>query len=226
MDSNNPYLTTRVTLTRELNRLRQNVFVIGEDCCQALAFTVSSFTVSSQVIENKVNEIYTKVNQFSDSLENDCLTILSLQQPLLRDLRLVVGVLRISNYLTRIADYSARLVRLSGLIEDKSLVPSELVTISENCQIMLSDVLKAFNSGSISLALELVRKDEDINLLHDTSFQKLIRRMNKESADLVQLDANLLTCARYLERIGDVIAAIAKEVYFIYSGKKYTDKSA
>lgn len=225
MDSNNPYLTTRVTLTRELNRLRQNVFLIGEDCCKALSLTISSFTVSSELIENKVNETFSQVNQFADALENDCLTVLSLQQPLLRDLRLVVGVLRISNYLTRIADYSARLVKLSSLIENKELIPTELIAISENCQIMLADVLKAFNSGSISLALELVKKDEDINLLHDTSFQKLIRRMNKESAELVQVDANLLTCIRYLERIGDVIAAIAKEVYFIYSGKKYSDNS-
>lgn len=221
MDSNSPHLTTRITLTRELNRLRDNVAAIGEECCQSLAFAVSSFSVSSEILEEKANDIAKRVELASDNVENDCLTILSLQQPLLRDLRLVVGTLRISNHLTRIGNYSARLIGISGLIPDKSLIPDELITIAETCQLMLTDVLKAFSSGSSPLALELVKKDKQIDLLHDSSFQKIIKRMTREQADLVEIDAQLLTSVRLLERSGDLIAAIAKEVYFIYSGKKW-----
>ncbi|MDJ0626461.1 MAG: PhoU domain-containing protein [Candidatus Caenarcaniphilales bacterium] len=223
MDSNNPYLTTRITLTRELNRLKESVFNIGESSCQCLSMVVSSFTVYSDFLESKSIETYKSVSNSSEIVENDCLTILSLQQPLLRDLRMVVGVLKIASYLTRIASYSSKLVKISGMIEDKSLIPSELITIAESCQLMLSDVLKAFNSGSVELALELVKKDEQIHLLHDSSLQKIIKRMTKEKAELVEIDAQLLTSVRLLERIGDSIASIAKEVYFIYSGKKFHD---
>ena len=222
MNSNNPYLTTRITLTRELNRLRDNVCQTGQDCCQALALAISSFSVSSDILENKTAEFARKVALATDILENDCFTVLSLQQPLLRDLRLVVGVLRISNHLTRIAAYSERLVGISCALPDKKMIPDELIAIAETCQLMLSDVLKAFSSGSASMALELVKKDKDIDLLHDSSFQKIIKRMTKEGADLVAIDAQLLTSVRLLERTGDLIAAIAKEVYFIYSGKKWT----
>ena len=135
-----------------------------------------------------------------------------------------MGALRISNHLVRIASYSARLVNISGLIEDKNCIPSELKTIAENCQLMLKDVLQAFQAGSIDLALELIKKDKDIDLLHDSSFQKIIRRMTNEEPALVAIDAQLLTSVRFLERTGDVIAAIAKEVYFVYTGQKFYPK--
>lgn len=221
MEPSNPHLTTRLTLTRELNNLKDSVLVIGDDCCQIIALMISSFSVSSNFMEDKVLEIYKKVQKETDELENQCFAILSLQQPLLKDLRLVVGALRISNYLVRIASYSKRLINISSLIENKNCIPSELQTIAESCQLMLQDVLRSFQSGSIDLALQLIKKDKDIDLLHDSSFQKIIKRMTQEDPALVTIDAQLLTSVRFLERTGDVIAAIAKEVYFVYTGQKF-----
>lgn len=208
-------------LTRELNLLKESVTSIGDDCCQLLGLTIASFSVYEDFIEAKVKELCTKVQFNADQLESHSLTVLSLQQPLLKDLRLVVGVLRISSQLTRVANYAARLVNIAGSVPDKSAVPLELKTIAENCQLLLTDLLKAFNTGSSSLALELIKKEKEIDLLYDSSFQKIIRRMNNEGAELLQLDAQLLTSARFLERIGDTLSSIAKEVYFIHSGQKY-----
>ncbi|MFN5539515.1 MAG: phosphate signaling complex PhoU family protein [Candidatus Melainabacteria bacterium] len=220
MEHESPNLTTRVTLTRELGLLKESVSDIGNDCCTLLALSTSSFTASSDFLEKKAKEIYQKVRSESDNLESHCFTILSLQQPLLKDLRLVVGVLRIAAHLTRIASYSSRLVNISGIIHDKSSIPADLVSIAENCNLMLRDVIKAFHSGSTTMALELVKKDKENDLLHDSSFQKIIKRMTHEKAELVEIDAQMLTSVRFLERTGDTIAAIAKEVYFIYTGQK------
>ncbi len=221
MEPQHSNLTTRVTLTRELNQLKESIASIGDDCCQIISLAVSAFSVSSEILEKKVDELNKKVATEADALENHCFTILSLQQPLLKDLRLVVGTLRISAHLIRIASYSSRLVNISGQVPDKSSIPTELLTIAESCQLMLKDVLQAFNSGSTNLALELIKKDKEIDLLHDTSLQKIIRRMSTEGAELVQIDAQLLTSVRFLERTGDTIAAIAKEVYFVYTGQKF-----
>jgi phosphate transport system protein len=220
VDNDSPHLTTRITLTRELILLQENVSEIGKDCCQLIAIATSSFSVPSDFLDNKVNELFKKVQEQSDKLESQCFTILALQQPLLKDLRLVVGVLRISAHLIRIGSYASRLVNISSLVPDKSCIPGELITIAENCQLMLSDVLKAFDSGSVSLTLELIQKEKENDLLHDSSFQKIIRRMANEKAELVQIDAQLLTSVRFLERTGDTVAAVAREVYFIYTGKK------
>ena len=140
MEPSSPHLTTRLTLTRELNNLKDGILSIGQDCCQIIALMVSAFSLSSELLEDKVTEIYQRVQKQADQLENQCFAILSLQQPLLKDLRLVVGALRISNHLVRIASYSARLVNISGLIEDKNCIPSELKTIAENCQLMLKAI--------------------------------------------------------------------------------------
>jgi phosphate transport system protein len=220
-EPNNPYLTTRITLTKELNRLKDGILQIGNVCCQGLGISISSFTVNSKIFETKIEELFKGVQDSAEGLEHDCLTILSLQQPLLKDLRLVIGSLKILSHLTRIASYSRRMVKILSTIEDKTLIPPELRTIAENCNIMLSDVLKAFQSGSTELAHELVMKDKENDLLHDASFKTLIKRITEDKEELVEMDAHLLTSVRFLERTGDLIASIAKEVYFIYSGRKF-----
>jgi phosphate transport system protein len=221
LEPNTPHLTTRVILTRELNILKESVISIGYDCCQLLALTVTSFSIYEDFIEVHVKELYNKIYFSADQLENRSLTVLSLQQPLLKDLRLVIGVLRISTQLTRLASYAARLVNIAGSTPNKAAIPSELITIAENCQLLLTDLLKAFDTGSISMALDLIKKEKQIDLLYDSSFQKIIKRMNSEGV-LLQQEAQMLTSARFLERIGDTLASIAKEVYFIYSGQKYS----
>ncbi|MDX1917990.1 MAG: PhoU domain-containing protein [Candidatus Caenarcaniphilales bacterium] len=215
-----PHLSTRITLTRELNQLVDLVSHAGQECFVALALSVSSLSIDASQIEQQVASIAEKVQLESAQLEKNCFTILTLQQPLLKDLRLVIGVLRMSPQFTRVAVYALRLVALSNLIQDKNLVPAELITISENCQLMLKDVLYAFKSGSAALAYELVNKDHEIDFLHDTSFKKIIQRIASDRKDLIEVDAQLLTIVRLLERIGDTVANISKEVYFIHSGKR------
>jgi phosphate transport system protein len=217
---NRPQLTSRITLTRELNKLKEKISAIGQNCCSSLAMVISSFMANNDFLLHKVESLAKSVNQESEELELNCLTILSLQQPLLKDLRFVIGSLRISSYLTRISNYSKKLADNSGQI-DREFIPEELVSIAESCQLMLIDALKAFSSGSTSLALELVEKDRELDLLHDSSFSKVIKRMTQEKAELIELDAQVLRSLRFLERIGDLIAAIAKEIYFIQTGKKY-----
>ena len=223
MENSEAHLTTRIRLTRELAHLKKCILASGEEARQSLALTISAYTVSSEFILLKVQEIDLKVQEQVIDIEKLCFATLSLQQPLLKDLRLVVGTLRLCSHLLRITNCAKRLTTIAELFEDKSCIPPELLTITENCQLMLVDALQAFHNNSIPLALNIIKKDQDLDALHGTAFQKIIQRMSQKDQDktLVSLDAQLLTAVRLVERLGDTITEIAKEIYFVQSGEKF-----
>ncbi|HEY9886658.1 MAG TPA: phosphate uptake regulator PhoU [Vampirovibrionales bacterium] len=220
MEPEKRHLTTRVTLTRDLEALRSKVVNIGSASGQALGIFISSLSVDTDFVQKQVASIVHEQTEVVNKLELDCMRVLSLQQPLLKDLRVVIGALQVSSHLARLLELLERLTVITSSIEDKSSIPHELREISENCNLLLSDAMSAFENGSTEVIQKLLKKNEQLNLLQDTSVKELVKRMAKESSDKIETDAQLLTCIRYLERIGDSISVMAKQIYFIYTGKK------
>ena len=197
--------------------------MLGELSCEALQIMRTALSVSSEILPSRIKELAEKVSMLAIHTENQAFLILSLQQPLLKDLRLVIGVLKISHQFTRIVNYCIRLVDLSESHTDRDTVPAEFLALGENCQSMLKDVITSFKLGSTEMAAQLANKDHENDVLHDTSFQKVLRKIqttNVGEGVPIEISANLLTMMRLLERTGDIIAVIAKEVYFMYSGQR------
>jgi phosphate transport system protein len=109
---------------------------------------------------------------------------------------------------------------MNSLLDDSSAIPEELREIAENCHSMLQDALIAFDTGSVELANQLVERDRQIDLLHDSSSQKIIRKLARESTAYFETETHMLTSLRLLERTGDAIVSIAQEVNFIHSGQR------
>jgi len=215
-----PHLSTRLTLTQALNDLRESILTLGENCCQGLDVMSSSLSVSSEIFEHQLSDLEIKVKDLANITENKVFSILTLQQPLLKDLRFVVSVLQMLSHLCKVIYYAHRLTTLSNMIDDKTLISGKFRELAENCQFMLKDAMNAFSTESTDLAMKLVEKDKENDLLHDTSFQEIVRQIAHQDKQKVQTSAYLLTQLRLLERTGDAITSIAKEIYFIHSGQR------
>ncbi len=220
LQQQDPHLSTRITLTRELKLLHDLILDVGKDSATMLSLLISSLLIESEFISEKLAQYNQSTTEKIAQTELQAISILTLQQPLLKDLRFVLGCLRISDHQLRLTKHIIKFQQNGTLIENKDCIPAELKSAAENSHLMLQDTLKAFEFGSSNMAQKVIAKEREIDLLHDLAWKTLLLRLNQDAPDKIELDAQLLSLVRLLERIVDAITSIAKEVYFIHAGRR------
>lgn len=160
------------------------------------------------------------IDQREVEIEEDCLRILALYQPVASDLRFIVTVLKINNDLERIGDLAAnmasRAVALARL--SKEPVRFDLEDMADKTRTMLHQSLDALVRLDVGLAYQVIDADEAVDLAH--------RDMYKATYKLIQEDPSntewmilLLSISRSLERIADLATNISEDVVYLVEGK-------
>ena len=149
-------------------------------------------------------------------IEEACIRLLALQQPLARDLRLITSALKISNDLERMGDHAVNIAGCTKQLAGKPPVPplADLPELAEKSIAMLRDALDAFVRGDADSARRLVRRDDEVDDLNRRMFAELMRRMIADP-DQVERSMTLVLVGRNLERIADLATNVAEEVVFI-----------
>ena len=156
------------------------------------------------------------IDRMEIDIEEQCIQLLALQQPLARDLRLIAASLKISNDLERVGDHAVNIagcaLQLARTAPVKPL--ANLPELAEKSIAMLRDALDAFVRGDAEAARQLVKRDDEVDVLNRHLFAELMSRM---IADPLQVERSmtLVLVGRNLERIGDLATNVAEEVVFI-----------
>jgi phosphate transport system protein len=156
------------------------------------------------------------IDRLEIDIEERCIQLLALQQPLASDLRLVTSALKISNDLERVGDHA---VNIAGCAKALAPLPSErplsdLGPLVESAIGMLREALDAFVRRDADAARRLVRRDDEVDELNRHLFGELLARMVSEPGHVEACMAYVLV-GRNLERIGDLATNVAEEVVFI-----------
>jgi len=154
-------------------------------------------------------------------IEEDCLKILALHQPVARDLRFVIAILKINNDLERIGDVIVNIadrgIRLATFptpdILGKAL---EMGTLAGT---MLSDSINALVTLDLALAKNVIERDDSVDRLNHEVVQTVINRVKTpENAGSVEALILVKSMARDIERIGDHATNIAEDVAYLVDG--------
>ena len=170
--------------------------------------------------EEKIQEVILAdetINALEVEIEELCLSILAKYQPVAKDLRFIVSVLKINNDLERVGDLSVKIVkRLRHFSKDdyNTFLLPEMV---EKVKVSLSSCIQAFCDVDKKLALQVCSMDEEIDELKSKMKLKMIKK-SKEEPDQADKYINLLINARHLERIADLATNIAEDVVFYCEG--------
>ncbi|HYH81196.1 MAG TPA: phosphate signaling complex protein PhoU [Longimicrobium sp.] len=159
-----------------------------------------------------------------DALEMEmddlCIQLLALQQPLARDLRLITMSMKISNDLERVGDHAVNIAEGVPHLVDTPMF-SDLAEIDEMARVareMLSDALDCFVRADAVNAMEVIHRDDRVDQMQDSLFRVLLTHM-MEDPRRIGPSLSLFLVSRNLERIADLATNIAEDVVFLVEGR-------
>lgn len=156
------------------------------------------------------------IDRLEIDVEERCIHLLALQQPLATDLRFITSALKISNDLERVGDHAVNIAGCAKtLMKSAPVKPlADLPKLVESSIGMLRDSLDAFVRRDADAARKLVLRDDEVDELNRHLFGELLARMVGDPQQ-VERSMTLVLVGRNLERIGDLATNIAEEVVFI-----------
>ncbi len=181
--------------------------------CQALVERRPD--TANEVIANEL-----EINVREVEIEEDCLKILALHQPVAVDLRRTTTVLKINSELERIADLAVNIAeRTISLAEHPQFeIPPKLEQMFVRASEMVHEALDAFVDQDVDTAREVCRRDDEVDAYNRRIIDDLLGTMRTRS-DLVEAALHFFSVCRHVERIGDCATNIAEDVIYLVEGE-------
>lgn len=204
----------------ELSELKSTLLAMSAEAQTALSSSVEALlqrdsTKAAQVISGDH-----RIDGFELEIEEQVVKLLATQQPMARDLRLLMAAMKISNDLERVGDHAVNIAQSAErLLVSPPIVPEpEIVEMARLARRMLADALDAFVRADAQAGRALCRRDDQVDSLHDSVFRILLTHM-MESPHIISAAMELFLVSRNLERVADLATNIAEDVVFMVEGK-------
>jgi phosphate transport system protein len=214
-------LVTRKSFHEQLDELQQDVLTMGTMVEQAIFNAVKSLKARDESLAQQVIDGDDTIDDFQVRIEDDCIRLLALQQPMASDLRVISAVLKIANDLERIADHATDVskvtIRISGQPLIKPLI--DIPRMAEITQKMLRISLDAFIRRDDSEVEQLIDCDHEVDSLYNQIFRELLTFMLEDPRTIRQA-THLLFVGRHLERMADYCTNLGEAVYFMVKGER------
>lgn len=161
-----------------------------------------------------------KIDRWDVRIEDSCLKLLALHQPVAIDLRRITTVLKISGELERVADLAVNIAeRAIGLADGPDVtVPDQLKDMAHDAVDMLHRSIDAYVDLDSQKARAVIREDDRIDDANQKIIQQLIEMMHHQPDRLDSL-LHLFSAARQVERVGDHASNIAEDVVYLVEGR-------
>ena len=181
-----------------------------ENCMKALQnrdFELSDFIIQN---DKKINELYAEI-------ENKCIYLIALEQPVATDLRLISSTMSIANDLERIGDYAVNIAKINKRIKEKELI-KPLIDLPRMKDIVREEIEISMDFyKNMKYSEEKLKIDDMIDDLNKQVFNELVLIMMGDPKTVDQA-GKLILVGRHLERAGDHAINIAQRVNYILTG--------
>jgi phosphate transport system protein len=201
---------------QQIEDLKQQLLLMSGRAESIIRKALESLTRRDPVLAEEVIADDKLIDRMEIDIEEACIQLLALQQPLAKDLRLITSALKISNDLERVGDHAVNIAGCAKQLVGKAPVRplADLPALAEKSIGMLRDALDAFVRFDAEAARRLVRRDDEVDDLNRQMFAELMRRMIADPQQ-VERSMTLVLVGRNLERIADLATNVAEEVVFI-----------
>ena len=202
---------------RELEDLRSVLARMGGLAEQMIRKAVASLEQWNIGLAAELKGDDHEMDRMELEVEERCLTLLALRQPIATDLRLITAALRVATDRERVGDHAinmgdcvSELVRLPN----RAALPPQIPKLAEQASGMLQRALDSFVSLNGDLARRTCAEDDAADRLEDEVFEHLEERMMQDPA-IIQPALQFILVARNLERVADLATNVAEEAIFV-----------
>ncbi len=210
----------QLTFHREIDRLKKKFMVLGslvEDRVQKSCMAIR--TRDPELLAEIIGSDW-EIDEMEIEVEEECLKILALHQPVARDLRLLVAVIKINNELERIGDIAVNIAKRVQIINKDSTarITVDYQPMAAKVMDMLKHSLDALVTEDAQLARMIFVEDAEVDQFRNQAYKAIIRELDTEPGHAACL-VNLYLLSRHLERIGDRATNIAEEIIYLVEGE-------
>ncbi len=206
-------------LDRELDRLRSDLVEQFGLVEQMIQLAVRSLVERRTDLADRVIKSDTQVDQTDIRIEEECLKLMALHQPVATDLRWLITVVKINGELERMADLACNIAERAKALDLFPLFPvpeelSEMVTAATG---MVRMALDSFVEGDARKATEAIQADDLVDTLNRVVIDQLHTIM-KQDSEQIEPAVHCFSASRHLERIGDLAENISEDVIYLVAG--------
>jgi phosphate transport system protein len=205
----------------DLQELAKKILDMGQSDDEQIANAMDALSKRDAALARSVIAADDLIDAQQHAIEEEAVATIARRQPMAVDLREIVGALRISNDLERIGDLAEniakRVLLLTGALRIEEVM-LQLQRMAQLARAQLEQVLQSYQHLDVALALEVWRKDREIDALDNSLFRELLTYMMEDPRNIT-FCAHMLFCAKNIERMGDHTTNIAETVYYIVEGR-------
>lgn len=214
-------------IDEDLDNVRQSLLRMGAEVEEMVVDSLRSLVERDDALARDVVERDKGVDLLEKSVDEACHRVLAIRQPTAVDLRFLVAVMKITNDLERVGDSAVNIAEsVEKLHEEPPLERyTELSALAHLVGQMLRDAMDALINRDTGLAIEVCRRDDQIDARYGKLFRGLETRMI-EDPESVSRALHLLLIARNLERIGDHATNVAEDVIYYVEGRDMRHEGA
>lgn len=211
----------RQTYDQALNDLQQEILKMASLVEEAIFKAVQSLANQDVALAQLVIDGDELIDQMEIDIEDRCLRLIALQQPIARDLRIISTAIRIIAHLERMADHARHIARTTIRLDGQPLIKPlvDIPRMATLAQKMLKDSIDAYVRLDVALAEQIGRDDDAVDALYSQVFRELLTYMMEDPRTIGQA-THLIFVGRYLERIADHAQNIAEWIIFLVTGER------
>ena len=205
---------------QELNQLKEQLLKMGGLAERAISDAVEALVKRNTPLAENTIDADEKINRMELVIDDWCLKLLALHQPMAADLRFITSAMRINMELERIGDLAVNIAeRVISLKQEPQLKPYiDIPHMAEITQGMVRDVLHAFVKGDPELARSVCQRDDEVDALNNQVFRELLTYMLGDPKTITRA-VHLIIVSRCLERVADHTTNIAEGIIFMTQAK-------
>jgi phosphate transport system protein len=213
-------------LQREVEHLKKMVLSLGAKVEERVREATIAIDERDARLARKVIDTDPEIDRMEVDIEEECLKVLALHQPVAIDLRFIVAVLKINNDLERIADLAVNIAERAAFLatQPKLDISFRLRPMAQSAKEMLRKSLDALVNLSEETAVQVIEADNEVDKMNRDMYllvQEGIRINPGEMESMI----HMLSASRHLERIGDHATNIAEDVIYMISGEVVRHKT-
>jgi len=205
---------------RELEKLKKKILSLSALVEERVYLAIKAIESRDPDLAERIIRSDHEIDEIEVEVEEECLKILALYQPVAVDLRLIVTVIKINNDLERIGDEAVNIAERIQSIAKRSTYSFhfDYTEMAEIAAAMLKQSLDALVNLDIDTAFRVLTLDDEVDDIQSKAYSQIKKAMGEHPEEMTYL-INLYLISRHLERIADHATNIAEEVIYLIEGE-------